>query len=297
MSHFKNHIKILLLLVTAAAVGFVAGCVTKTKNNCAGANPDPSCSELCGTCTADKPVCNVSSEQCVECLSDADCKDGGKAHCDSTTNSCVACAEDAQCSHLTATPLCNVSKGSCYACTRENQATVCNGNVCNNQTGACTTTPLKTLVACKPCVADDECKEGYVCAPTVASGKDIGEFCLPKKDATGGGLPNGNCSANGRPFYSSIDVTSVDGEMTSVCASRTATCPALNDFSTKNCGGTESSNHAQCGFERLDDGYCVQVGNDATFQCTIPCVSDADCKIGTTCDGSASGYNGTVCKL
>lgn len=76
--------------------------------------------------------------------------------------------------------------------------------------------------------------------------------------------------------------------MTRVCSPALTTCPALNQFRMLACT-TPFVSDAECGVTGLDDGLCRMV-DAVTNRCTVPCLSDDDCKFGSTCSVSAPSY-------
>jgi hypothetical protein len=79
--------------------------------------------------------------------------------------------------------------------------------------------------------------------------------------------------------------TSISGVMTSVCTLRSTTCPALNQFDMLDCtdGTAPGTTDDECGHPGVDDGLCRR-RSSTTNRCTVPCLSNDDCRTGSTCN-------------
>ncbi|HEX7479099.1 MAG TPA: hypothetical protein VF331_14940 [Polyangiales bacterium] len=246
-------------------------------NTCVG------CTNSAKHCGGSSPLCDASKQQCVQCLSDDNCTDPTAARC--TAGSCQPCSNNTQCSHLSNLGVCDSSSGSgvCVQCTGSDYS-ACGMSaggkkqVCNSTAKTCTTKEEGSAAPCAACVSDAQCGTGTACMQTKLNTTDTGSYCLWKQAATGTGAPNGSC-VNVRPYTAAESSwKSVDGKTPAVCRSRSTTCQAMNDFSSKSCSGVDTSGDAECGVTAVDDGYCAP-DSGGGFYCTVPCVSYLDCKV------------------
>lgn len=165
-----------------------------THDNCAPQNPAPGsptlvcspqhtcvpgCTEnsQCQAPFGQARVCDTTTNQCVQCVTNTDCAAGGDAgrptlctaqhtctlgcnadddcaqnptrrHCDTATSLCVQCASSADCGQQA--PYCFTDTGSCVAClTDANCANA--GGVCNQQLHFC------------GCTQSSDCPQGQQC--------------------------------------------------------------------------------------------------------------------------------------
>jgi hypothetical protein len=260
-----------------------------------------------GGCPSDKPICDESSDTCVECLIERDCAGPSNTQCDTTTNTCVECLMPAHCStaaaarceagacvecednddctHLAGKGVCD--GGSCVQCT-VNDETPCAGKSCDPATNACTNTTIGSTGTCEACVADSECSGGGTadptarCLPMEFNGVPrAGGFCLKRTAKT--------CS---RPFTVTFAAQSLSGAASeSYCGidQDNVTCEAILDMvASASCGdGLDTS----CGCTRDGGGACLQAGQGGLCRtvggvskiCTIPCGNSNHCIVGNTC--------------
>jgi len=262
----------------------------------------------CGdvTCTPEAPYCDDGSQTCAECLEDThcdgavckdatltcvecelsdDCQEPSASQC--IDDACESCSQDEHCTHLTATPTCDAENGTCVECLDES---ACEGFVCAPETHTCTDRLARSLFACEACDHDLDCEEGQLCVPQSyddGSGAElIGNFCTWTKE---GRVGSGDCDPDGKPFAYETPglVQSVDGASAVLCALRTTTCPAFVQHSQAVSGCASASDDAACGVEGIDDGLC-RLNTGGNPRCTYPCLSNADCKSGSTC--TVGGY-------
>jgi Cys-rich repeat protein len=165
-----------------------------THENCGGQNPGPGvptmvcspqhtcvpgCTESsqCQSPFGQANVCDTTTNECVQCLTNADCGGGGDAgrpiictsqhtctpgcngdedcaqnatrrHCNTATSLCVQCASSADCGQQA--PYCFTDTGTCVAClTDQNCANA--GGVCNQQFHVCA------------CTQNSDCPQGQQC--------------------------------------------------------------------------------------------------------------------------------------
>ena len=226
----------------------------------------------------DTDLADPSMNRCVACTSDAHCTDPAAAKCDTAAGTCTACDDSTQCEG-TGQNVC--SDGTCVQCSEDDES-ACGENVCDVSAETCTTTPAGMTGLCQPCVSDRQCSPGRVCVPMEFDETPLGSFCLWRQDATEGGGPMGDC-LNARPYVAPAPETlTVSGESIAVCSLRQTTCDALVDFDALDCTTAFDSDET-CGVEALDDGLC-RMRSAAVNRCTIPCLSDDDCKPGSSCN-------------
>ncbi len=276
-------------------------CVECVENgDCAEGVCDPE-THLCVECLVENDceeptdLCDPEQHFCVECLENTHYLDPQAAFCDA--GSCIPCQSNDECARLTGTTVCDVAAGECVECTGTDYAS-CGVNeddeplVCNSATRTCTTEVEHGSGTCKPCVADAQCPLGQLCVLQTFNDEEVGYFCLWKEGETEYGAP-AECFANGRPYVDQlVDAESIDGEVATICGLRTSTCPALNDFSSKNCATEGTPDDSSCGIDAPNDAKCVQVSG-SSYRCTIRCLSTEDCP-GTECNTTPLDW---VCEL
>jgi hypothetical protein len=117
---------------------------------------------------------------------------------------------------------------------------------------------------------------------TGAAAKAVGYFCHWKKGDVANGAP-ALCSS-GRPYVRTLTgATSVDGETADICTLRTSTCIANDEFSSKDCAPTSTPDDSLCGVAPPADALCALFDTD-TYRCTMTCLSDDDCRTGSSCN-------------
>lgn len=254
-------------------------------NTCVG------CTDSALHCGDDKPLCDPARHECAQCLEDADCTDPAAAHCGDGT--CVPCTGPLHCAHLDGLGICDTSSGSgeCVQCTGT-QYGACGIDsvtsrpfVCDSINRTCANRAEHSSGLCGGCVTDAECPSGQLCLLQEFESATIGYFCMWQRGAGVGGAPASCTTA--RPYRDTIvDAESIDGTTADVCTLRVSTCPAHADFDIETCSGATPTGDAQCGFDKADDGYCraLPAPDDGVFHCTTGCLTDDDCKIGSTCD-------------
>jgi len=124
------------------------------------------------------------------------------------------------------------------------------------------------------------------------SAKSVGYFCHWKRGDTANGAP-ALCSAARPYFRTAAGVTSIDGEVADICTLAVSSCPANNEFRSKNCAPTGTPDDTLCGVSPPDDAKCAQV-DASTYRCTMTCLSEDDCRSPSTCNTAVSP---AVCTL
>lgn len=254
------------------------------------------CTADAGTCAAGE-LCDVLRGECVQCLTNADCKDPSASVCDVTSHTCQGCKEAnaMDCSHIEGKQVCLESK--CVQCTKDKLAaclvqqspTKTVQNACHALTHTCTDDEVKKTPPCGECVSDAQCTPGHVCVAMTFGGQPIAGkwYCQPVLD----GL---NCSAK-RPYVvlANNQVT-VDDDRADICTLRTSSCSAQSDYLKKFCGLDQDNrpialndagvpavpsvkgDNTLCGLAGRDDGYCVEA-QPGLHRCTVACVEVQDC--------------------
>ncbi len=284
-------------------------CLSDT--NCSGVKPackTASASDagtgmnICVQCTTDahcsvsKPLCDDSKNTCVECLTNNDCPQANASLC--LTGTCSPCTADADCAHIPSKTVCDTTKSStnaadagtgsdagastntCVQCTGTDFATCGQSNgaplVCDSLSNSCSTKTQGSAGLCQTCVSDAQCAASELCVNEQFNGQSVGYFCFYKQGATGAPA---NCLLNGRPYAKTITgATSIDGQTADICSLRVTTCPALNEFSQKDCtSSTSTANDQLCGFAPGADSKCVAV-TSTQYRCTTVCASNDNCK-------------------
>jgi len=172
----------------------------------------------CGECGAERPLCNTTTLECVQCLTPTDCAGMGDNVMCSTSGTCVACLDSTDCETPGAS-VCGtegITAGSCAACTA-GSATDCAGimdgaaplnvcddsgaagpgsgvcvectpateerdcgdNACDPATLRCTGTARESQGVCRACRSDSECQSGLACVPMMFRGGALpGGYCM-----------------------------------------------------------------------------------------------------------------------
>jgi hypothetical protein len=242
-----------------------------------------------GDCDGDD-VCSAD-HACVQCTENDHCTDPAASVCGGET--CEACQQDADCDHIAGKGVCDT--GECVQCTGAKYAACGNDEddkplVCDSASRTCSTSATERSTGlCGGCVSDAQCNLGQLCVMQTFDSATIGYFCVWQKAAGVGGAPTGCSTA--RPFVKTVnDAESIDGTTANICTLAVTTCPAYNDYrsSAVNCEPTPNvPDDSACGAPSVDDAYCRLFdmdGADNIYRCTMPCLSDDDCKVGATCD-------------
>jgi len=98
-----------------------------------------------GDCGGSTPVCEASSNTCVECIDKSDCSTP-KPACDTATNTCVECADKTDCK--APTPACDTAAHGCVECIASTDCTDSTKPVCDSKGQVCVA-----------CLADADCKD------------------------------------------------------------------------------------------------------------------------------------------
>ncbi len=236
-------------------------------DDCVGCTADADCEHLTAT-----PFCDGAGE-CVACKVDTGSKSASASQC--LGGKCVGCSDSAQhCSHVKDgdddLPIC--LDQTCVQCTRD-ERDACGSDVCNALTHRCEDgVAVAGTDDCQPCVSNLQCKDDGVCLKMDFKGEEVGYFCQPKRATT--------CAAERPYFEEQKQALGIDGVVAvDVCTLRVSTCPALQDYSSLNCGVDEEGDDglddrgddSLCGDERFaDDGYCVEQST-GVYRCTMPC--------------------------
>ena len=249
-------------------------------------NDAGTCVECTSTanCTNDE-LCNTTTFECVECLTDAECDDPTKPVC-GDTGECRGCTADTECSERVGAKVCDERNGQCRQCDPDesndpsDSSGECGRQACDPATWTCGTTERGALNFCQTCTADSECKttsEGiYRCVHitwTVDSGR-TGNYCVLDKATTSGGVAEGACPR--RAQVALADVASRSGTTSTYCGPRATvtTCEAIVAVAA----GTDCSATCPTGT------VCVGGG------CRLLCTDGFDCASGQMCNDAASDY-------
>jgi hypothetical protein len=131
----------------------------------------------CGTsvCDARNPICDTTTNQCVECLTKTDCTQAGTTLCEPNSKECVqcltasdcsanqtcnpqefecvsVCATNADCANSSETPVCNPSTKTCVGCVNNSDCTLPASSICSAEG------------ECVQCVSDDQCTPPETCS-------------------------------------------------------------------------------------------------------------------------------------
>ena len=174
----------------------------------AGASGSTSKEPCDGACTATKPVCEETTDTCVECLDSHDCR-GAKGACDTDTHACVDCLDSDDCADPNA--VCDTATTHCVQCLtasdcKDPKAARCDAMACaqcetNQDCAHIAGKPVCDTTAgqCVQCTTDDDAAAcgGKSCNPatktcttTAVETKDLCEPCLADSECIGGSQPD-----------------------------------------------------------------------------------------------------------
>ena len=131
-----------------------------------------------GECSRNTPVCDESTNQCVACLANKDCKTSAKPVCDPDQNACVACLKSTDCKD-TAKPVCDTSTNACVACLANTDCPSATASRCDATTNACAA--CQNDSDCTQISGKNACSNGTCVQCTVANESACGgNSCNPK---------------------------------------------------------------------------------------------------------------------
>ena len=215
------------------------------------------------TCSGAFPVCDTTTNTCVQCTSASDCS-GSTPMCGSGQK-CQACAADGDCAGLndSARAAC-AGSGACVQCTATNTAK-CTGAaaVCNTTTNTCVqcltnascsgTAPIcsTTLSTCRACAAASDCagfaghtacaatgacvqcKDNTTCSgttPICATATNACRKCAADSECTGIGpavcMLDGHCATDAETMYVQNVTATCTDSATSAGSASTPFCTA-----------------------------------------------------------------------
>jgi hypothetical protein len=234
---------------------------------------------------------------CVSCLTNTDCPTATASRCDTSTNTCTTCQADADCSQVSGKTVClpgaSGQPNQCVQCTGKKYSACgqLNGKdlACESASNVCSTDKtVQSAGLCQPCTSDAQCTAGKLCYAETFSGNVVGHFCFWKQGDTANGAPAACFSSTNRPYVKvESDVTSIDGDVATLCTLAASTCTAYNQFRDLDCAPTGTPQDALCGFSAGVDSKCAETTTGSgSYRCTTACASDDDCNF--TCNKGTS---------
>lgn len=187
--------------------------------------------------------------------------------CPGAPNAQPACVDQRCALQCEAPLLWDDTSNRCVECTEAN-AQACQGYACDPATQRCTQTLRNSLLVCRQCVSDTECKPDFACVPMeFADSPRQAAYCLPRA--------NPDCS---RPFPNKLTRRSLSGRQVDVCTLNEAltTCEAFNHYNIPGCADA-----SECGAIGHSDARCEPIDFEVTAVCTFPCSSTDDCPLGS----------------
>jgi len=220
----------------------------------------------------------------VGCDDAADCGEASASRCDVASNECAGCLSDADCEHLVGTPVCDEASATCAACTPDTEATTCEMNSCDPATLTCTETELGSVRSCGACRSDSECRfANERCVPMRFGGADReGGYCLREADA-------GCMFPYGTPTPSRGSLSGAPAEVYCGLDETRTTCEALRAL----LDDTACITDEDCGAAGLMDGRCETV-NGIVNRCTYSCIAASGCPEGFMCPARPDTYCGAT---
>lgn len=226
--------------------------------------------------------CHPSLQECVDCLSNADCTSSTAGICDTGINECVQCTSFLHCSAPEA--VCYMNE--CVECSVDSHCTSTTNSKCDQSTNTCTSCtvnidchfPLETICyvdTCVQCLVNTDCTSpsaakcsSKVCVPCTSQ-SDCGHFILENKCLTTTSPAqcvqcrnDVDCSGT-TPKCSPTSYTCVECLADTDCTTVTA-----SKCSSNTC--TPCTSHSHCPFPTTS--RC----SIALAMC-VECLSDSDC--------------------
>lgn len=241
---------------------------------CDPSRDDEDCAGVTG-----RPVCDPTTQACVECYEDADCTAPDASRCDA--NRCVGCEAAEDCENIVVggveLDVCDTSAGAgmgrCVECTEADEATNCGALACDQSAGRCSET-VRTLNQCGTCTSDLECRLPLRCIPMNYMGAPTGRSHCLRPVSEGCDVPysitlEDRESASGRP---AADYCGINEGLT--------TCEAVLAYGNA-CGvGGDPTPCNGAGASRC--GTLGALTNRCTYACTLStqCVGNQPCDSG-----------------
>ena len=235
-----------------------------------GADDTLHCS-LVGCIDPNASLCDTMTGRCKPCREDTQCAREIPACVDGR---CVECSESRHCVRFADVPICDERTRRCVQCTRDDQS-ACSGAalVCDEQTRTCTDVPNRRALPCEECASDDDCLDGLLCIPEVATSKfptDTGRYCL-RKSSVFGTSPEFPCTlfglGGGVPeLLVEESRTSVDGVTDFVCVPSETSCRAIETYND-DCAPSGKPDDALCGLPEEEDSVCIETSEG--FRCRM----------------------------
>jgi hypothetical protein len=232
-----------------------------------------------GSCKDPTPLCDKTSDKCVACLGDGDCKDAAKAKCDK--GSCVPCTASEQCKAFAATPACDA--GKCVECKLGEEMACAGGKTCDLVAKKCVAIAAGSVKNCNSCSNDVQCMNG-ACIALEFNKQPHGYFRLK--------APSPGCQ---QPFGVAVNKASISGAAAkNYCGidQDRATCEAVNAMLA---GWVCSGMDGKCGPQNMPEvsvpgALCKQVGL-LPNRCTYACANAQQCPSGSPVDTCGTGTN------
>ncbi len=251
-------------------------CACQGDSACSGATPACDAAGICAICSATNasgcptatPVCNVPTNSCVGCLTNANCADPTPI-CDATGHTCRACTTDADCGG--STPKCDTVVGS----TNVGDCVLCVTNAdCGGTTPRCTAGNLCVqCLTAADCGGDTPvCSAAGTCTACASDNDCVATPSTPACEVWGG---CGQCSMTNPAACTGADAicdypsgTCVACEFNTDCSGSNPTCNSLTHVCQP------CATNADCE-GNLGGSACVTTGMKAG-SCVV-CAADADC--------------------
>ena len=279
-------------------------------------------------CPSSKPGCDSAAHRCVECSSDADCKQQGKRACNVSSHVCVACTSDAHCAN-SASPRCDTAVATCVQCLDNADCAMTGSPVCDVSTHHCRN--CQTDAECSPGVCNNgycsQCKSNSDCPSNkpVCSPQSICVGCQQDSDCNGGVCNTlmGKCCGATACADSAAECGWAVDPVCPLFPIDCASCASGNWCVDSKCEPapvktcSDSTCSGDCGFvpekkayecinhyssctktTPCDPGYkCVEMQSQVTYEwywtCVRYCLTDADCPGGTCKPQSGPSTVGT----
>lgn len=248
--------------------------------------------ELCdGACTGSTPVCDETTDSCVECLDSAEHCEVPTPACDPDNHECVECLETTDCDE----GVCDAATHQCVECLENND--------CEAPTTLCN--PEQQL--CVECLGPSDCgdPQASFCDAGSCSPCQTNEDCAHLADTTVCDVGTGECVECTGTDYASCGSNEDDEPL--VCNSLTRTCSEDQvEHGSNTCEPCVSDANCPLGqmcvlqtFDGQDVGYfCHWLEGDTEYGAPAECFANGRPYVDQTVDAvSIDNQTADICGL
>ena len=244
-----------------------------------------------GECSRNTPVCDESTNQCVGCLANKDCKTSAKPVCDPDQNACVACLKSTDCKD-TAKPVCDTSTNACVACLANTDCPSATASRCDTTTNACAA--CQNDSDCTQISGKNACSNGTCVQCTAAKETACGAYsCNPATNA---------CTTTNRGSLDYCGACLADSECiggdiatpTARCVPMTFNGTAHGNYCLQvatvlNCTAPYKVNIDATSLSGVADTYCGINQTATTCEAVVDMIASKSCTVDSNCGNGQGG--------